>query len=215
MENFNNFKFRASTLGNLFIAGRSKSETFGETAKNFLKETFIEAVYGRKKIIHSKYINKGVENEDSAILMLNNVLFPNEFLVKNTIRYENTMLTGMPDVVVADTVIDVKCSYDIFTFADAEISKMYYYQLQAYMNLVGVKKALLVFCLTNSPENILQLELEQNAENAEMVYKLHHYDDIPAKNRVKTFEVHYDQKFEEELEFRVTEARKILNTLVL
>ena len=53
-----NFKCRASALGHLMTNARSKSETLSQTTKSYLQEWYKEQIYGVKKQIKSKYIEK-------------------------------------------------------------------------------------------------------------------------------------------------------------
>jgi hypothetical protein len=61
--------------------------------------------------------------------------------------------------VISDSlIVDVKSSFDIFTFSAAKygkINKDYYWQLQGYMWLTGVENAELSYCLCNTPAEII------------------------------------------------------------
>lgn len=48
-------------------APRNKSEVLSETTKSYIKEWLIEQIYGFRKEIKSKYIDKGNKLEDTAI----------------------------------------------------------------------------------------------------------------------------------------------------
>lgn len=216
MNNFNSYKFRASSVGNLFVGSKTKGELFGETAKSYLSEIYIEVVYGRKKQITTKYFEKGNLCEDEAIELVERVKFSNEVLMKNSKRFENDLISGTPDLITNNSIIDTKCSFDIFTFHNAESNKLYYYQMQSYMLLTGKKESSLAFCLVDTPPHILANELSKvdiNLHNE--ITKIHTFADIPEKNRVKFIPIDFDVTFESELNTRVLKAREYLNSLSL
>lgn len=192
----NEFKLRASASGKLATAPRNKSETLSETAKSYLKEWKIENLYGVKNQIQNKYIERGLADEDlsinKAIELLN---LP--FTLKNEKQYEDDYFTGTPDLIIDNYVLDIKTSWSCFTFPifESKITKNdYYYQLQVYMHLLDVSKAKLVYVLLDN-------EL------------INHF--YPQESqRVKVFDIDYDQKVIEDLKEKVKEARIYLNNLL-
>lgn len=196
------FKVRASAGGKLMTAPRSKTETLSETTKTYLYEWLTEKIYGVRKEIKSKYLNKGLKLEDTAIDKTIEWLdLP--FTIKNEKFFEDDYFTGTPDLIVDGVVYDTKCSWDCFTFPlfDTEIpTKDYFYQLQIYMELTGCKKAVLVYVLLNTPE--------------ELTYEdKHNYDNLDKKYRIKTYEIDYDSEVIEKLKEKVIESRKFIETL--
>lgn len=203
MKTQKNFKIRASASGKLMTDPRSKSETLSETTKTYLKEWLTERIYGVRKEIKSKYLSKGLSLEDEAIdTAINWLDLP--FVIKNEKFFEDDFFIGTPDLIVNETVYDIKCSWDCFTFPlfDKEIpSKDYYAQLQVYMELTGCRKAVLTYVLLNTPE--------------ELTYETKHdYSELDKKYRIKTFEINYDLDFIEKLKSRVLESRNYLETLM-
>jgi hypothetical protein len=196
------FKVRASAGGKLMTAPRSKTETLSETTKTYLYEWLTEKIYGVRKEIKSKYLNKGLKLEDTAIDKTIEWLdLP--FTIKNEKFFEDDYFTGTPDLIVDGVVYDTKCSWDCFTFPlfDTEIpTKDYFYQLQIYMELTGCKKAVLVYVLLNTPE--------------ELTYEdKHNYDNLDKKYRIKTYEIDYDSEVIDKLKEKVIESRKFIETL--
>lgn len=143
--------FRCSGLHNLLTDPRSKSETLSVGTKTYLKEVFIQHKYNRVKEIDSKYLDKGNECEDDSLALLGDVT--NRFLLKNTERKNNEYITGEWDTTSGDVVIDVKTSWDIFTFSTATLKKDYIAQLNGYMWLLGLEKAELAYCLVDTSES--------------------------------------------------------------
>jgi hypothetical protein len=198
----NLFKCRASGGGDLMTNPRSKSETLSETTKTFAENWIKESIYGIKKEISSKYLTKGIELEDEAIdKAIDWLNLP--FTIKNEKFFEDDFFTGTPDLILEDEVLDIKNSWDAFTFPlfDKEIpTKSYFYQLQIYMHLTGKKKARLVYLLLNTPE---RLTYEPQ----------HKYDSVDKKYRIKTFSINYDSELIKEMQTRVETVRQYIKTI--
>lgn len=221
---FDNYKFRSSEVGNLFVEPRSKSETLSETTKTWLDTIFIREYFGREKEIQSKYLTKGNEVEEQAITLLQEVS-NYMILFKNETHYKNDYITGTPDIVTDDEVIDIKSCWDLFSFRKKdESNKMYYYQLQSYMMLTGMTKATLAYCLVNTPEHLIDIEIrkatyqydvDELPQVCENIKRNCIFDDIPHKQRVQTYGFDYLETFEERLIEKVIFARQHLNELFL
>ena len=194
------FKIRASQAGKLMTNPRTKGETLSKTTISYLEEWVKEKLYGQRKDIHNKYLTKGIEVEDESIQLASDYFgwFMSE---KNEAHFEDDFFTGTPDVILDDMVVDIKSSWNCFTFPlfDTEITnKDYFYQLQVYMHLTGLKKAMLCYCLVDTP-----IDLDMDAVS---------YEDVPVKYRIKSFEIDYDEAVIEKLITRVKEARAYINT---
>ena len=181
---------------------RDKKELLSETTKSYVQEWLKESIYGVRKEVKNKYLSKGLNLEDEAIDKAIEWLdLP--FTLKNETFFEDDFFTGTPDLIVNETVYDIKCSWDCFTFPlfDKEIpTKDYYYQLQVYMHLTGCKKAVLTYVLLNTPE---ELTYEEK----------HNYDSLEKKYRIKTFEIEYNSEVIAELIKRVINVREYINQL--
>ena len=200
--NLPNFKCRASATGKLMTNARSKSELLSETTKSYVQEWAKEHIYGVKNEIRSKYIEKGLMMEDTAIDKAIEWLdLP--FTIKNEKYFEDDFFTGTPDLIVEGVVYDIKCSWSAFSFPlfENEIpTKDYYYQLQTYMHLTGCRKAVLTYVLLNTPQ--------------ELTYEpQHNYDNIDKKYKIKTFEIEYNQEVIDELKNRINNVREYIKTL--
>ena len=90
------FKIRASASGKVMTSPRNKTELISETTKTYVKEWLIENIYGIKKEIKSKYLNKGLKLEDTAIDKAVEWLdLP--FAIKNEKFFEDDFFCGTPD----------------------------------------------------------------------------------------------------------------------
>lgn len=173
-----------------------------DTAKNYVFDYLKEHIYGVRKEIKNKYLSKGLTLEgeaiDTAIDWLN---LP--FVLKNEKYFEDDYFCGTPDLILEDEVLDIKCSWDCFTFPlfEKEVpTKDYFYQLQVYMHLTGKTKSRLVYVLLNTPE---ELTWEQQND----------YSNLDKKYRIKTFSIDYDKSVIEDLQQRVLNIRNYITTL--
>ncbi len=133
-----------------------------DTAKNFIFETWLKYKYGFKENVSTKEMQKGVEAEDESLMLLSEV--SNRVLIKNQKHFisECGLLSGTPDTIKDETVIDVKSSWSPYTFIKADLKSLYEWQLRAYMILTETHNAELAYCLVDMP--ILQFsDLERRA----------------------------------------------------
>lgn len=222
---FTTYKFRCSSLGKLMTEARSKSETLSETTKTYLRELFIEEVFGRKKDFSNKFTEKGLYTEEDSLELMQNHY--GKLIIKNKELFENEYIKGTPDIILSDRIADAKSSWDIFTFFGADgTDKNYYWQLQGYMWLVGRQNADLVYCLNNAPEHQIVQEkskrmyqrglIDGTVEFNEMELEVEKdmiFDDIPAQKRIKVFSFEADGSGIDALINRIMEARGYLNQL--
>ncbi len=183
-------------------------------------------MYGIKKEFSSRYTDKGNIVENESIELAQQVLDCG-FMHKNEEHFSNDYLTGTPDVNTNDILLDIKSSYDGTTFpffAEEIPTKDYYYQLQGYMALTGKTESLLVYCLTNTPSEIVEDEvrrehwknhlIDESEELRQEVEAKHNFDHIPTEKRIKTFEVNYDEEVIQAIYKRIEECREYYNTLI-
>ena len=196
------FKCRASASGHLMTNPRNKGEQLSATTKTFIQEWLKERIYGFKKEISSKQIDKGLAYEDMAIdKAIEWLNLP--FAIKNEQRFEDDFFTGEPDLILSDRIIDIKNSWDCFTFPlfENEIPTIgYMYQVQVYMHLTGLKKASVVYVLLNTPETYNTPEMD--------------YSKIDVKFRIKSFDFDYDEAIIEKLKERVKLSRDYIQGLI-
>jgi hypothetical protein len=220
---------RCSSLGKLLTEPRSKSEVLSQTAKSYIEDLFNELEFGYRKEFSSRYTDKGLEMEDEAIQFASEQ-FDWDFVVKNTERFTNDYITGEPDINTDNLLADIKCSWSLDTYPmfEAEMkNKDYYWQLQGYMWLTGKTEAELVYCLMNTPLQIVEDEvrrahwkaglIDEDIDLRHEVQLKHNYDNIPSKLRVKRYIVERDEKAIEKIIEKVEIAReyyKMLKALI-
>ncbi len=218
------FKCRASKGGTLLTNDRS-GKAMGETAKSYVKEWLISEITGKEKEIKSKYLSRGNAMEDPAISRV--AKHYGVELQKNEIQLENDYFTGTYDAKTIDRVIDTKVPFDCFTFPFfvVKFDMDYYAQLQIYMNLTGLKKASLCYCLENGSEEQIEKLSWQIAKDLgkdepdmtewDLAEKELSYDHLPDNLRIKVFEFEYDEAFIEQAKARVLEARNYIENELL
>jgi len=98
-------KWHPSTLGKLMTAPKLKSEQLSETAKSEIRRIAKEQFFGYSSTIVTKPMMKGKDWEHESIALVNQVR--GTFYFKNKERFENEFLTGEPDIILDDMIIDI------------------------------------------------------------------------------------------------------------
>lgn len=162
-------KFRCSGIGNLMTDPKTKADKeaglLSEGAKTHAIDVWVSAKYSRREEVYSKYFEKGNEVEEASITFLS--LQKRKFFRKNEVQLENEWICGTPDLFIGDEIvraseiIDIKSSWDIFTFNRTKlkgVNSNYYWQMQGYMWLTGATQATLSYCLVNATADLIQDE---------------------------------------------------------
>lgn len=231
---FNNHLFRCSSLGHIMTGARDKSDPLGESCKTHLVDVFVSQKYGRQTEIINKYVEKGLAVEEDSITLysrINKTMF-----FKNDQRLTNSYIQGEPDLFIgkeirrSHTIIDVKSSWDLFTFNRVRtkpLNKLYYWQGQGYMALTGARNYRVAYCLINTPEIMIQDEVrkmmwkmavttEDNPifqEGREELEKSMRYDDIPMNERIIEFNFERNDRDIEALYNKILLCREYLNEI--
>lgn len=219
-------KIRCSALGKLMTSPKSKGEVLSQTAKTYLKELALEEKLGIKKEFSSRYTDKGLIQENYAIEMASRVLnLP--FALKNEDYFENDFIKGTPDLILEDEIVDIKCSWDGTTFPwfeDELPNKDYYWQMIGYMWLTGKKRARVIYCLVDTPEDIVQdeirrtswkkFEIDVTEETENEVRAKHEFSHISENKRIRTYLVELNESNIDQVKERLLEAKKYYNELI-
>lgn len=227
--NFNNYLFRASSIGKLMTGSPGKPDVPGETCKSFLMQVWIEEVYGRRKEFTNKYVEKGLATEEDGITLYS--LAKKEFFVKNEERLINEFVCGTPDIIAETEIIDIKSSWSIHTFYDTLLKAMnkdYKYQLMTYMALTKKEIARLVYVLVDAPDFLVEREKDYLSRNmglidrdanpdylsaCEEIEKSMRFGDIDKSKRYIENTIVYDQSEMDKVYERVKWARTFLNSI--
>lgn len=218
---FDKYLFRCSSLGGMMAY--PEKDTLSAGPKTFLGKIFKEELFGKSGQIRSKYLDKGIMAEEEAIAMYGQYVARD--VVKNTKRYNNEYITGEPDLLV-DVLVDIKCSWDHTTFpltSDSVPNKDYYWQLQGYMALTEQPRSKLVYCLVDTPDELIYDEMKRTRsklglldlpeELEQEIWDGLKYEGINPRHRIKEFVVDRDQESIDLIYKRVELARGYLNNL--
>lgn len=230
---FSNQLFRCSSLGYIMTDPRTKGETLSETTKTHLIDVYVANKYNRQEDIQNKYVEKGLAVEEDSITLYSRI--KGEIFFKNENHLSNKWIKGTPDlftgkaITEAETITDIKSSWDIYTFMRTltkDVNKMYYWQLQGYMDLSGAKSATLAYCLVNTPATMIEDEknrlrwkmgiidptgndlYEQACQELERAMI---FDDIPLNEKLIEFHIERNDADIMKMHQRVEECRKWLN----
>lgn len=216
------FKQRSSCAS--YLMGK---KGLGLTGQHYIEHWVKEKLFDRKKSFSNKFVEKGTDTETEQSL----IDFVAEklgygMLVKNKEHFENEWFTGTPDVITSDKIIDVKCSWDPFTFPlyATEIPNIgYVYQAQAYMELVNRDQYELIYGLVDTPDRLIRnqaLYLSKIAGYEEMNDEIYQeclsdmtYGDIPDIYRIKKFDIERDESLLADMHDRVLDARSYVKKL--
>jgi hypothetical protein len=184
-------KFRASSLGKLMTSARSKSEVLSQTAKSYIEQIAKENFFNYHSQISSRYIDKGQQQEQDSIELLNTVRM--ESYTKHIGRVSNDYLTGECDIITSDTIIDIKTSWSIDTWPELSekgYNSDYEWQMRAYMMLYDRPQAEVIYCLVTTDPDLLS-----SFDN----HELHQVDHIPADKRITVLQYDRDILVEAEI----------------
>jgi len=218
------FRIRASAASE--IVAPSKDGGLSAGAKTYCRNWLIEKLYGRTKQFSSKYTDKGNAVESDAIQMA--ALYYGWGLVdKNEQFYQDADLMGTPDLILPERIVELKNSWDCFTFPIFEPllpKNDYYWQVQEYMELTGSDKAEVIYCLMDTPEHLIEREalrisrdqgdMELEQELFDQVKDTMTYSHLPIQYRLKRFQVAHDPEAIKLLRSKVEQCRAYINELI-
>lgn len=189
--------FRCSSLAKLMTNPRNKSESLSETAKSYIRKLAKENFYGYTSKFETKEMRKGTEYEMESIALVNSVLFGSNF-VKNQLRETQGYLSGHPDIITDDSIIDIKTSWSLETFpALPEDADSYEWQVRGYMHLFNKPRAFVIFCMIDTDDELLT-----DWDNRD-IHKVSHID--PTK-RITVIQYDRDDLLEELMLSRLRDA---------
>jgi hypothetical protein len=181
-------KWHPSSLGKLMTTPKSKGENLSQGAKTYIRQIAKQDFFGYRVELDNKYINKGKDQEQDSIDLLNSVRFKK--YKKNDVRIEDEYLTGECDILSDDRVIDVKTSWNLETWpatSSEAHDNDYEWQGRAYLMLYDREIFELVFCLVTTKDEFIN-QWEQ--------IDLHRVDHIAPEKRITS--VIYERDLEKE-----------------
>lgn len=222
MGKFDNWVCRCSALGNII----SKRGKLTQTNMTYLDEVFISEIYGTRREAYGKALEKGIACEEDGFKMLNDVFYKGRFVAKVKEPKMGEYLKGTPDTIIDECVTDIKNALDLFTFAKAQMTWLYEWQVKGYMMLYDLPRGRLFYCLNNMPDYMVAeeqrkmfyfkrkwatMEDEGYLAACEELEKAHNYDKMPIYERFKFWDLERDQDEDIRIENAVEGARQYLN----
>jgi hypothetical protein len=209
------------------VMRETKPPELSETCTKFLHELYIRKKYG-ERFRHGApitYAMKGISVEWKAIRMLAKI--DGAPYVKNKVLMKNGYLSGRPDVITEDSIIDIKASWDVKSFLmnmTDKISKRHWWQLQGYLALTGLQYGVVAFCLVTTPgmlvesqKNLLYEAMgEPDRDNRRFkeacrrMEKAMRFDDMPENERVLRYKVERDDHAIGKILPRIEKCREYL-----
>ncbi|HEY5588572.1 MAG TPA: hypothetical protein VIK86_06420 [Candidatus Paceibacterota bacterium] len=239
-------KIRASAASKITTEPKLKVDKeaglLGQTAKTYLNELWLQNKYGYREELTVPVILKGKLCEDDSMGLVHKVLggefrhkYRNILEAKGLKYLEDDFFTGTPDIVLneEDFVEDVKTSWDIKTYFNAELEDNYFWQAQVYMHLTKKTNYRLIYCLVPTPQEFilsmknktfyaLHCDKEQveskDYEDAVKQIEWNHNGmilEMPEADRLKKFEFKYEPEKIELLKLQVVKARNYYNSIKL
>lgn len=210
----------------------NKDKVFlAQGAKSFLINTFALEKYNRIKEVETKEMVKGILVEDNSIELFSEV--EQKKYEKNNKRIKNEWVSGTPDLFDGETltncsrIVDIKSCWDIESFlknVTRPVSNVYWWQIQGYLYLSGASKGVIAFCLSNTPDelieeqkyflarkmNCIDQETPQYQKECEKLVRNMTFDDIPPEERVLRIEIDRDDEAIDRIAGKVTACREYL-----
>jgi hypothetical protein len=204
---------------------REACDFLAKSSKSFLIRRYVVEKYYRDIEATPLQMIKGTRVEVSSLDFFCEITSAKH--KKNKKKFESDYLIGTPDVVERDTVIEIKSSWDIFTFLNnvkADVNKQYYWQLQGYMSITSKENAELVYCLISTPDEIIEEEYQRivlrnpsipadkkfNKKLRDSLFFNMRFDDIPKDERVLRFSVERNDEDISRIGQKVVQAREFL-----
>lgn len=199
-----------------------------ETAKSHIEDIWLRRNFNYKETVITHELIKGIVCEKESIELL--IENDSEYREKNTQSFKNDYIHGEPDVILSEIIEDVKNSWTLRTFFNAELSDDYYWQGQGYMDLTGKKKYKLTYVLSDTPPEIVTKEINWQMAKlsyastdgyfdkdkiAEQIRKNHTFSHLPIEKRIKVFKFEYNESDINKLYKTIDAARIYYNSISL
>lgn len=216
-------------LGSL-LEKQGNIKSIGKGTESYVKSVWLEREYGYREEFCTEEILKGQLCEQNSMELVKDVL-GGEFRAKNQNYFKNDFIHGTPDIILKkqDYVEDVKTSFNLRTFTEADLNKLYWWQGQGYMWLTGKKRYRLIYSLVKTPEELISNEkrrwfykfgqdeynphfmaaCEQIDKNNDLI------DQLPKACRLKIFEFDFDPEKIELLKVKIESCRDFYKSLSL
>ena len=185
---------------------RTKSEVLSQTTKSYIANKAKEDFFGYNSLVSTKAMQKGTDFEHESIELVNQIR--DSFYIKNEETIENDYLIGTPDIILDNSIIDIKTSWSLETFpaiAAEGINKDYEWQLRGYMMLCDKSSAELIYCMIDTDDFLLS-----DWDN-KSIHKVSHID---ARKRITVLGYERNTLIEESIRERLTACTEYYNQYI-
>ena len=172
------------------IEKEKNKDAISDTAKTLAIQMYAKNEWNRDTNFATDATYKGNNLEDEALDIIS--IHDNELNFKNTERRQNDFIIGEIDInrLQQDRIVDIKNKENLVTFlklvngtseeSDDKVAKVYYSQMQGYMNLWDAKEAIIEHILQSVPEGMLWAKIQSS------MWQNIKYDPLIIKNGVAT-----------------------------
>jgi hypothetical protein len=233
------FIARCSQLGNLMTKPRS-GDGLSETAKSYILEAVMAWKYDYIETVQTDAMMKGVMLENDAAALVTEVMNDGQVRITSGARehkygreysdnplvdsfgYKNGFIMGSPDIILQDTIEDIKVSQNLRTFVTSALTPAYEWQLRGYMWLTGRKHARLIYCMMNDPDWMIDRKIKPLTYWSEYPHEMEDRimknsrvaDRMPKEKRIRVFEIEHDDDKVEMIINQVIKANKYYEQLM-
>lgn len=230
---FSKTLIRASCFGKVTTKPKDAGE-LSQTAKTYLKELYIEQIWGLSKELQNKFCDKGKMVEEESLTLLSRL--DKRMYRKNDQQLTNKWFCGEPDIFLGDDIlksdyiIDAKSSWDAWSFISKlgeTLDKTYWTQMQIYFSLTGAKCGEVSYCLVTTPQILIEQEKKKAFYQMQVATELNPdylkvckeiednatFDHIPMELRRIKFPVVRDDTFIEAAKKKIIKCREYLAEL--
>ena len=225
---------RCHKLGQIMTEPKLKADKeagiLSETAKTYLRDLWLQDTYGYKEpSTPSVEMLKGLMCEADSMSLVQEVL-GGAFRVKNLVTYKKGSLRGTPDCILPDCVEDIKTSWSLRTFYEADgTNSAYFWQAVGYMMLARTSSYRLIYCLVPTPDELMQREYSkleyaygrntQHPHYIQAVEQLKRNNDLitslPKEKRIKVFNFALSEADIKAVEMKLKKAEEFFKTIQL
>lgn len=152
------------------MASKDAKPKMNDAAKKYADQLAFDLFYNRNSSFSNKQMAKGNRNEELSTDLVSQ--FKRELLTTRTKRKKNEWLTGHCDIKTDDTIIDIKSTWDYTTFPllDEKLkTKLYEWQIRGYMWLYDKPLGEVVYCLTNTPIDLIEDQIRRDNWNYDIL----------------------------------------------
>ncbi len=141
---------------------KKRIPVLSDGAKRFCEKLVYEDLTGRSSKLKNQFTDKGLYVEEKSLSLYSN--YKDALVIKNKQRKTNEYFSGECDIAFYK-VRDIKSSWSFETFplsSEKIPSPIYEWQLDAYMDLFKYKRSELIYCLVDTPKNLIEDELRRS-----------------------------------------------------